>query len=461
MSYAEKITAYEQKRAALAAEIKSIMDDADAKGETLDAEQDEQYEGLKAQLEAVDKHLTRYRDLEKLDSMTAVPAVGKSLDEGSGSRGGTIQVKSQPKLGPGLELARLAQVKAISRLDGERMADVAMAMYGENSNVYGILKATVPAGTTASGSWTEALVSTEGGPVADFLEYLRPATILGKFGQGGVPGLRTIPHNRRIVEQTGGGAAYWVGEAKPKPLTSFDFEGTTLPLLKVANIAVLSEEVIRDSDPNAQAIVRDSLRDALVERLDIDFIDPTKTASAGVSPASVTNGAETIAASGTGDADDIRLDVRSLRAKFREANNPASTSVFIMSGNTADALATMTNALGQTEFEGINANGGTFMNRPVIVSDYVADTNVILLNASDIYLVEGGGINIDLSREASLEMKDSSLTQDQPTGVALVSLWQNNLVGLRAERAINWARRRASSVAYLTGVAWGGAVNIS
>lgn len=460
--YATQIAAFTDQRAVKAAAQKSIMDDAAAKGETLDTQQQEDFDTLQGEIEAIDAHVKRLELMQKATIATATPVAGATAEEGSKTRGGErIQVKAQPKLDKGIELARLAQIKAISKLDNERAVDVALAMYGENSNVYGILKATVPAGTTASGNWAEALVSTEGGPVADFLEYLRPATILGKFGQNGVPALRTIPHNRRIVEQTGGGAAYWVGEAKPKPLTSFDFEGTTLPLLKVANIAVLSEEVIRDSDPGAQALVRDSLRDALVERLDIDFIDPAKTAVSGVSPASITNGADTVAASGTGDADDVRLDVRSLRAKFRAANNPASSSVFIMSGNTADALSMMVNALGTDEFEGISAMGGTFMNRPVIISDYVDDANVILLNASDVYLVDGGGINIDLSREASLEMKDSSLTQDQPTGVALVSLWQNNLVGLRAERAINWARRRDSSVTYLTGVAWGGAVNAS
>jgi hypothetical protein len=456
---AEQIRAFEEKRASLVAANEAIMQKAADEGSTLDAEQEETFDNNQADVEAIDKHLKRLRAMEKTAATKAVPVVGGSSDDGGNSRGGQIVVKSQPKLAPGLEFARLAQVKAISRLDGERMTDVALAMYGENSNVYGILKATVAAGTTVSGNWAEALVSTEGGPVADFLEYLRPATILGKFGTDGIPALRSIPHNRRIVEQTGGGAAYWVGEAKPKPLTSFDFEGTTVPLLKVANIAVLSEEVIRDSDPGAQAIVRDSLRNALVERLDIDFVDPAKSASAGVSPASVTNGSDTIAASGTGDPDDVRLDVRSLKAKFRAANNPASSSVFLMSGNTADALSMAVNALGQPEFSSITATGGTFMNRPVIVSDYISDANVILLNASDIYLVEGGGINIDLSREASLEMKDSGLTQDQPTGVALVSMFQNNLVALRAERAINWAKRRPEAVTYLTGVAWGGSVN--
>lgn len=459
-NYAEQIGKFEEKRAALFAANEKLIDDAAAEGATLDADQKSQFDENEADIKEIDDHLKRLRKMQSDSKAVAKPVEGKSQEEGTASREGRIQVKSQPKLEQGLEFARLAKVKAVSRLDGERPLDIAERMYGENSNVFGTIKATVAAGTTASGNWAGDLVDSEGGGFADFVEYLRPATILGKFGMNGVPALRSVPHNRRLVEQTGGGAGYWVGEAKPKPLTSFDFNGTTLDLLKVANIAVLSEEIIRDSSPSAEAIVRDSLRDALAARLDTDFVDPSKAASAGVSPASITNGADSIAATSFTDADDIRLDIRSLIAKFTAANNSVSGAVFIMSTNNAVALTLMTNALGQSEFPGMTMTGGTLLGFPVIVSDYVG-TNVILVKASDIYLVDNGGVSVDMSREASLEMLDGSLTQNAPTGASLVSMFQNNLVALRAERAINWAARRSSSVNYLTSVAWGGAVNAS
>lgn len=462
MNYAEQIAAFEARRKTLVDNNEEIMETAAAEGATLDADQKAQFDENEADIAEIDDHLKRLKAMEKAAKAKAVPAEGDDAEKAAESRGGTrIELKTQPKLAPGVEFARLAQVRAVSRLDGERAVDVAKGMFGESSNVYGLIsKATVAAGTTASGNWAADLVSAEGGIAADFVEYLRPATILGKFGTGNIPALRAIPHNRRIVEQTGGGAGYWVGEAKPKPLTAFDFNGTTLDLLKVANIAVLSEEVIRDSSPSASAIVRDSLRDALAARLDTDFVDPSKAASAGVSPASITNAADSIAATSYTDADDVRLDIRSLIAKFTAANNSVSGSVLIMSEGNAVALSLMTNALGQAEFPTMTMAGGTLMGMPVIVSEYVG-TNVIMVKASDIYLVDNGGVMVDMSREASLEMLDGSLTQNPPTGASLVSMFQNNLVAIRAERAINWAARRSSAVAYLTGVAWGGAVNAS
>ena len=398
---------------------------------------------------------------EKTLISKAAPAAGGDADDANKSRAGQrIEVKTQPNLKPGVEFARLAKVKAVSKLESEPALQVAERMYGESSNVFAHIKATVAAGTNASGNWAAALTSDESGPFADFAEYLRPMTIIGKFGQGSVPSLRTVPFRQRLITQTGAGAAYWTGEAKPKGLTSFNFTSTTLEPLKVASIAVLSMENVRDSSPSSDVIVRDQLAAAVAGRIDTDFIDPTNSGSANVKPAAITNGAQVIAATTYTDADDVRLDVRSVMQYFIDANNPPSQGVWIMSSGNALALSLLVNGLGQAEFPGIGMNGGTFAGLPVITSEYIG-SYVALVNASDIFVGDEGGIAVDMSTEASLEMLDTGFTQDQPTGASLVSLWQNNLVGLRAERTINWARRRDSAVTYLSSVAWGGAVNSS
>jgi hypothetical protein len=42
-----------------------------------------------------------------------------------------------------------------------------------------------------------------------------------------------------------------------------------------------------------------------------------------------------------------------------------------------------------------------------------------------------------------------------PTATTMVSLYQTHCVGLRAERYINWAKRRTSAVSFLGSVTWG------
>lgn len=466
---AEQIAALEATRAGKSQAMQAVMQKSIDGGRSTDTAEQEEFDGLAAEVEALDADLKRLRTLEKAMAATAAPVsqvVQRSVapaEAGAAVRDVNYPaaVRVKQKSVPGVRFARLAKVKALSRLENENAIQVAERMYGADSEVFHIVKAAVVAGSTLDGNWASALVGDETTAFADFVSYLRPATILGKFGLGGIPGLRQVPFREPLIAQTGGGSGYWVGEGKPKPLTAFNFTRDTLEPLKVANIAVLTEENVRSSNPSSELIVRDALRDALVETQDVAFIDPANAGTANVKPASILNGAEVIVAQSYTDADDIRTDVRAVFQKFIDANNPPQSGVWIMSATNALALSLILNPLGQREFPGMTMNGGTFEGLPVIVSQYIGSV-VALVNASDIYEADEGGIAVDMSREASLEMSDAPAQNGlSGTGASMVSLWQSNLVGLRAERTINWRRRRASAVAYLTGVIWGGPVPAS
>lgn len=458
---AEQITALEQKRAANAARMEEIMSKSVEEGRSTDAAEQEEFDALEAEVVTIDGDLKRFRALEKAKAVKAAPVAGYKAPENDGQHRAPVKVKA-PKPEAGIEFARLAKVKALAFLSQgqHRQTEIAKALYGEDSAVYGIVsKANVVAGSSLASNWAEDLVGDETSVYADFVEYLRPMTIIGKFGQGGIPSLRRVPFRTPLIGQTGGGQAYWVGEGKPKPLTAFDFSRTTLDELKVATISVVTEELLRKSSPSADMILRDALAAAVAERIDIDFINPAKGASAGVSPASITNGVSAIASSGN-DADAIREDVRALMATFVAANNPPTSGVWVMASATALSLSLMVNPLGQAEFPGISMSGGTFLGLPVIVSEYFGPVSaggfVALVNASDIYFADEGGVMIDVSREASLQMLDNP-TNDTvtPTATSMVSMWQTNSVAFRAERILNWAKRRASAVAVLDEVNWG------
>ena len=451
---AEQIVALEAKRAANASRMESIMQKSVEEGRSTDEAEQEEFDTLSDEVDTIDKDLERLRKLEKAKAINARTVVAKSAKDGSEVRNPQVVVKTQPQLAPGINFARFAKVKAVAHIHHLNVLQVAEKMYGPDSDVVGIFKANeVVAGSNVSGNWASDLTGPQGPGFADFAAYLRPATILGKFGQEGVPQLRKVPFREPLISQTAGGSSYWVGEGKPTPLTAF-----TIAPLKIGNIAVLTKENIQSSSPASDAIVRDALRDAIAAGLDTSFIDPANAGTANVKPASVTNGAATVASTGT-DADHIRLDIRALFQKFITANNAPSNGVFVMSSTNALALSLMVNALGQKEFPGMTMKGGVLEGLACIVSDY-AGSIVALVNASDIYEADEGETTVDMSMEASLEMKSAGLSQDATagTGASLVSLWQNGLVGLKGERTINWQKRRASAVAYLTAVHWGGAV---
>lgn len=461
---AEQIAEFEETRKTKAAEMEAIMNKSAEDGSTLDAEQSEAYDTLESEVASIDKHLVRLANLQKAQSANAKPVFDDIRDRGNIGelKGLPVKAKNTQKLEPGIAFARAAKCLALGHLEHRDAIQIAKSLYDGQDSVIAatmrlVTKAAVPAATTASSTWAGALVGDEGSVFADFVEYLRPQTILGRFGQGGVPNLRRVPFRVPLIGQTSGGDGYWVGEGQAKPLTKFDFARTTLEPLKVANIAVATMEVIRDSSPAADGIIRDQLAAALRERLDIDFIDPDKVADPGISPASILNGVAGIPSSGNA-ADDVRTDIRAIFGAFIAANNAPTAGVWIMSATTALALSLMQNPLGQAEFPGIGMTGGTLFGLPVIVSEYVPTDSsgsiAALVNASDIYLGDEGGIDVSMSTEASLQM-DNDPDNPATASTVLVSLWQRNLIGFRAERSINWARRRPSAVAYLTEVNWG------
>jgi HK97 family phage prohead protease len=454
---AEQIASFEATRAAKSARMEEIMNKAAEDGTTLDGEQSEEYDTLSEEVASIDQHLKRLDNQQKSMASRAKPITGSDPKGGSESRV-PVSIKA-PKQEPGIQLARYARCLGIAKNQNMDAVRVAESLYGDRDPVIvSMVKAAVPAASVDNATWAKPLVGDEGTAFADFVDFLRPMTILGRFGSGGVPSLRRVPFRVALITQSAGMSGYWVGEGKAKPLTKAAFSRTTIEPLKVANIAVATMETLRDSSPSAEMLIRDELAVALVAKLDTTFIDPTIAASAGVSPASITNGlgGQSIVSGGQ-DVDAIRDDVQRAIGKFITANNPLSSGVWVMSATTALSLMVTQNALGQPEFPGITMAGGVFFGIPVLVSEYVSGY-AVLMNSQDIYLADDGGITVDMSSEASLEMLDSSLVGDSigsTAAASVVSLWQTNSVAFRAERTINWMRRRATGVVLITGVSWG------
>lgn len=471
MNIAERIAQLQATRAAKASAATAIMEKSVTEGRTLDAQEQNQFDDISAEVDALDADLNRFRALERMSATTATPVarVGggtvETIEDGTAARASVpATVKTIETLDKGVRFARVAKCMAVSKLNLQNgivthAADLARKMYPNDEAVYRVVKAAVDAATEGGQSWASALVGAESTVFADFAEFLRPQTIVGRFGQGGIPALRTVPFRVRLLGQSSGASSGWVGEAKPAGLTRFDVTHTTLVPLKVATIAAVSMELVRDSSPAADTLIRDELARACAERLDRDFIDPHKVAVANVSPASITNGATPLVATGP-DANSIRQDVGSITDAFISANLPLSSAVWVMPARIANKLALMRNALGQVEFPGISAMGGTFEGFPVITSEYVlTDSNgswVFMVSAQDVYFADDGDTQVDLSSEAALEMSDAP-AQDAGagSGASMVSMFQTNSVAFRATRTINWALRRTQAVQAINDVIWG------
>jgi HK97 family phage major capsid protein/HK97 family phage prohead protease len=451
---AEQISAFEATRQAKAAEMDSIIEVSAEKGETLDAEQTEKYDGLASEVKSIDEHLVRLRAHEATNKAAAVAVTEvKSVEDGSKARGGVSVVQVRDKnLPKGIGFTRF--VIANARAKGNIMLAHEIAKgneqwKSETPEVEMMLKTAVTSGSTSDTTFASPLVNYQI-LTNEFISYLRPLTILGRL-----QGITHVPFKVKIGRQTGASTVNWVGEGAPKPLTSLALDSVTLDMAKIAGIIVLNDELVRLSSPSAELLVRNDLAASIVQFMDNQFVDPSKAAVSGVSPASITNGVSAVTATGTTGAA-LRLDLKTLFASFLAANMQVTNAAFIMTQQTALAISLMTNSLGNPEFPNITMNGGTLLGLPVITSENIPATGgsptdgypIILVSTPDILLADDGDITIDASREASLQM-DTAPDSPATASTIMVSMFQQNMTAIRAERYINWAKRRSTACAYI------------
>ena len=158
-----------------------------------------------------------------------------------------------------------------------------------------MVRAAVTAGGT--NTWGEELAL----PVTEFVGAVNERSVPGRLAN-----LRRVPLNVRTVTETSSSTGYWVGEGAAKPVSKMAYTNDVLEPFKVSALVVVTDEVLRSSSPNAEAVVRNDLLNAVVRELNSAFIDEGNAGISGVMPASVTNGLTPI--SGSGDlADDLAV----------------------------------------------------------------------------------------------------------------------------------------------------------
>ena len=436
---AERITEYENTRAAKVGALEAIQQKATDENRTKTEAEREAFDNLKAEIKSIDTELVDLRDMERMAIAKATPITAKNPAEASDQRAGVPVVQVTSTLPKGTGFIRFCQAMAVSKGSTLQAVEYAKRWKDSSPEVELVLKAAVAAGTTTDATWAGPLAPMK--PLTDeFIAYLRPATILGK-----VTTFMKVPFNVSVASQTGGGTYQWVGQGAPKPVGKLAFVSVTLGITKCAGIIVITEELARTSTPDAEDVIRRDMIAGIAQFLDSEFIDPSKAPVAGVSPGSVTNGVTPITTAGTSPAN-ARTDVQAMANAMTALNISTSGAVLVLSETNALAFTNALNPLGQPLFPGMSQDGGTIMGYKAITSQ-AAGTTVALIQPNQVLYADDGGVTIDVSREASLQM-DTVLDNPPVATTLMTSLWQNNLVGLRAERFINWKKARAGVVQY-------------
>jgi len=298
---------------------------------------------------------------------------------------------------------------------------------------------------------TVALVAAIAPIAFDMAEFLRPLTI-----QGRMTGTRRAPFRTRLLVESVGGSGAWVREGRPIPVSAAGIaDETNLAPLKVAAIRVLTSELLRSAVPGSDALIAADCGSSLVAAMDEAFIDPDNAGLFDEMPASITHGSPTFTSTGSTLAaidHDLGLLVKSLV----EAEMSLSSAVFVLHPTTAVNLALMRGESGAPAFPQISARGGSLLGINCITSTACSASGspgplrfMALIEQSEILIADDNGGDVTLSTQASIQMDDHPTSPNYS-----VSLWQNNLVGLRCTRFVNWRRRRTGAAAVLTSVGY-------
>jgi HK97 family phage major capsid protein len=294
------------------------------------------------------------------------------------------------------------------------------------------IKAAVASATTSDATRAGPLVPH--GFAGEALALLRGACILGalegKFGR--------VPFRTTVSRETGTGTGgAWVAEGASTPVAATAYDTLSQGGYKSQVIVVLSNELLQLGNPAAERTVRDTTTAGVGAFLDARFLTNTVTLVANTWPAAITNGATAVTSTGT-TAAQMNADLAALLAALTTPGPLA----WIMQPKTAYRIAA---TIGGTAAVNVPH---TLFGIPLVLSAN-SPAQVTLLDPSQILYSDNGGIEIDSTEQAALQMNDSP-TDPAVAATVFQSLWQNNLWALKVTRWIAYLRAQTGSVAYMT-----------
>jgi HK97 family phage major capsid protein len=278
---------------------------------------------------------------------------------------------------------------------------------------------------------------------AGIIELLRGRSAVAAM----LSSFRNVPPRIKIPRQTTGTVASFVGEQQVATITSAVFDSVTLETRKLKSAVVISKELAMRSTPAAFTVFQNDLLGAIGFALDDAFLNPAYSETQD-RPAAVTQGASTLASSGS-TAAAASNDIHDLIVL---AGGEMLAPYLVMKPRTAVALAQL-----GIPFLNVGWNGGNIFgvpvvcttNAPVSPSSPGADT-ITYVDAAEI-LMSLGDIEFGTLTQAMLQMSDAP--DSPPTAsTAMISLWQQYLVGVTARHAAVWKRAHTTGVATLTGL---------
>jgi HK97 family phage major capsid protein len=269
----------------------------------------------------------------------------------------------------------------------------------------------------------------------DFAGFLKPEAAedyfrKAKYNSSVMQLARKVPlgiNGQEITFSTGKATASWVAETGLKPTTETSLGLKSFKPHKIAAISVVSAEVVRANPGNYMEILKDEIAVAFAEAFDAAVLHGTSTpfgAYIDQTTKSVELGTTAAAAGGT--YGDIVAGLKLLADDKKKLTGFAFDSVveptFLGSVDTTGRPLFIDTPLADTTSV---ITPGRLIGRPAFLGDGIStEAGIVGYGGDWSQLVWGsvGGISYDVSTQTAVTI-----------GGTLTSLWEHNLVAIRAE----------------------------
>lgn len=222
-------------------------------------------------------------------------------------------------------------------------------------------------------------------------------------------------------------------EAAPKVASSLSFGAAGMTLCKSACFVVASDELVKLAGPGSTALFNAQLRAGVTRASNLKLVGALYALTTPIASSGAT-------------AQNMLTDIKALlKAVPFEAN---SKPLFLYRSDTIKAMATAN----VVAFEDLDVvAGGSLFGVPVMICNELPNDGAMLIDSTGLILSDEG-IELDTSRQTSLQLETAPVTDGN---AVMQSLYQSNLVALRAERQFSYGPPRPASLASLSGVNYG------
>jgi hypothetical protein len=425
-------------------------------------------------LEAEDKSAQATEEmLERQAARVAASAAQASVPVPAQPRGIPAAIATARPAAPTILTKTTAAQRNGDKFQGQTWARIHLAKLrgalalqkGEQINVPGLLASLYPGrpeiAQIANLSMRRQAAGVEGGAIlsgeagaelldldaqfsGDFIDFLYAHTMFDRMG------FRGIDADVRVKGQDGAFTGYWVGEKRAIPASIGSFSTVDLTRLKAAGLTYLSRDLIERSAPSAELLFRDGVTQAVSQAVDVRAFSAT-AATSNVSPAGLYNGLTGQASAG-GDLPSLYADLAYLTGIFVAAKQFKADKIKLVSNKVvANQIAHLLNPLTQEPaFKGvITADGGKLDGLDYLTGDNHVATNLCAIKTDDVWKIADSGVSVSISTDATIEADDTPTGEGvTPTAqsASMVSMFQTDMVAIKAVRDINYAYRRAQAI---------------